>query len=47
MTIGDHECVVEHWILEEEWVKAIEVISRQVMWYLIIYLIATDKIILV
>lgn len=27
--IGDHERVVEHWILEEEWTKAIEVISRQ------------------
>jgi hypothetical protein len=28
--IGDHERVVEHWILEEDWVKAIDVISRQV-----------------
>jgi hypothetical protein len=28
--IGDFERVIEHWILEEEWVKAIEVISRQV-----------------
>ncbi|TFY83521.1 hypothetical protein EWM64_g503 [Hericium alpestre] len=27
--VGDHERVVEHWILEEEWSKAIEVISRQ------------------
>ncbi|KAI0286980.1 Pep3/Vps18/deep orange family-domain-containing protein [Russula aff. rugulosa BPL654] len=27
--IGDFECVVEHWILEEEWVKAIDAISRQ------------------
>lgn len=30
MTIGDYQRVVEHWILEEEWLKAIEVISRQV-----------------
>jgi vacuolar protein sorting-associated protein 18 len=29
-TIGDLERVVEHWILEEEWVKAIDAISRQV-----------------
>ncbi|KAF8973878.1 DigA protein [Flammula alnicola] len=28
-TIGDFERVIEHWILEEEWVKAIEIISRQ------------------
>lgn len=42
-TIGDHECVVEHWILEEEWVKAIEVISRQVMWYQTVYLVATER----
>ena len=29
-TIGDFERVVEHWILEEEWSKAIDVINRQV-----------------
>lgn len=28
--IGDFERVIEHWVLEEEWVKAIEVINRQV-----------------
>lgn len=28
--IGDYERVVEHWILEEDWIKAIDVISRQV-----------------
>lgn len=28
--IGDYERVVEHWIMEEEWTKAIEVINRQV-----------------
>ncbi|KAF8167767.1 DigA protein [Crassisporium funariophilum] len=28
-TIGDFERVIEHWILEEEWLKAIEIISRQ------------------
>jgi vacuolar protein sorting-associated protein 18 len=28
--IGDYQRVVEHWVLEEEWLKAIEVISRQV-----------------
>ncbi|TFY65613.1 hypothetical protein EVG20_g5479 [Dentipellis fragilis] len=27
--IGDHERAAEHWILEEDWLKAIEVISRQ------------------
>ncbi|TEB39011.1 DigA protein [Coprinellus micaceus] len=27
--IGDHRKVAEHWVLEEEWLKAIEVISRQ------------------
>lgn len=29
-TIGDFERVVEHWILEEEWSKVIDVINRQV-----------------
>lgn len=29
-TIGDFDRVVEHWILEEEWNKAIDVIIRQV-----------------
>lgn len=28
--IGDYRRVVEHWILEEEWLKAIDLISRQV-----------------
>ena len=28
--VGDFERVIEHWILEEEWVKAIEIINRQV-----------------
>ncbi|KAH9486613.1 Vacuolar protein sorting-associated protein 18-like protein [Psilocybe cubensis] len=28
-TIGDFERVIEHYVMEEEWVKAIEVISRQ------------------
>jgi hypothetical protein len=28
--IGDYERVVEHYILEEEWIKAIDVINRQV-----------------
>ena len=28
--IGDHRRVVEHWILEEQWMKALDVISRQV-----------------
>jgi len=28
--ISDFERVVEHWILEEDWSKAIEVINRQV-----------------
>ncbi|TDL28590.1 DigA protein [Rickenella mellea] len=27
--IGDFERVVEHWILEEEWLKAIDVLNRQ------------------
>ncbi len=46
-TIGDHGCVVEHWILEEEWVKAIEVISRQVMCYRTVSLAATNRPVLV
>lgn len=28
--ISDLERVVEHWIMEEEWAKAIDVINRQV-----------------
>ncbi|KAJ3569421.1 hypothetical protein NP233_g5052 [Leucocoprinus birnbaumii] len=28
-TVGDHARVVEHWVLEEQWSKAIEVISGQ------------------
>ena len=28
--VSDFERVIDHWILEEEWLKAIEVISRQV-----------------
>ncbi|KAG6832293.1 hypothetical protein H0H92_003526 [Tricholoma furcatifolium] len=27
--IGDHQRVIEHWIVEENWLRAIEVISRQ------------------
>ncbi|PFH54792.1 hypothetical protein AMATHDRAFT_72557 [Amanita thiersii Skay4041] len=27
--MGDYERVIEHWVLEEEWTKAIDVISRQ------------------
>jgi hypothetical protein len=34
-TIGDYERVIEHWILEEEWVKAIDIISRQVCFYIL------------
>lgn len=30
-TVGDYDRVIEHWILEEEWLKAIDLISRQVM----------------
>ena len=28
-TIGDFDRVVEHWVLEEEWSNAIDVINRQ------------------
>jgi hypothetical protein len=28
--VGDFQRVVEHWVLEEEWTKAITVISGQV-----------------
>ena len=28
--VGDFERVVEHWVMEEEWSKAIDVINRQV-----------------
>jgi len=33
-TIGDLERVVEHWVLEEDWPKAIEIINRQVTLFL-------------
>lgn len=29
--VGDFQRVVEHWIMEEEWLKAIDVINRQVL----------------
>lgn len=29
-TVKDYAKVVEHWVMEEEWVKAIEVLNRQV-----------------
>jgi vacuolar protein sorting-associated protein 18 len=32
--VGDHERVVEHWIDVEEWTKAIEVVSKQVLRYI-------------
>lgn len=28
--VGDFERVIEHWVLEDEWVKAIDVLNRQV-----------------
>ena len=28
--IGDHERVIEHWIMEEEWPKVIDTLNRQV-----------------
>lgn len=28
--IKDHGKVIEHWIMEEQWLKAIEALSRQV-----------------
>ena len=28
--VGDLERVIEHWVLEEEWTKAIDVLNRQV-----------------
>ncbi len=31
--IRDHERIIEHWVLEEEWTKAIEIINRQVRPY--------------
>jgi vacuolar protein sorting-associated protein 18 len=29
-TIGDYRRVIEHWIIEEEWIRALEVLNRQV-----------------
>ena len=29
-TIGDHGRVAEYYVMEEEWLKALEVINRQV-----------------
>ena len=31
--IRDHERIIEHWVLEEEWTKAIEIISGQVRYH--------------
>lgn len=28
--VGDYERVVQHWILEEDWLKAIDTLNRQV-----------------
>lgn len=28
--VGDFERVIAHWILEEQWTKAIDVLNRQV-----------------
>ena len=28
--IGDYARVVEHWVMEEEWLKAIDTLNRQV-----------------
>jgi len=28
-TVGDHARVIEHWVIEEEWTKAIDAINRQ------------------
>lgn len=28
--IGDHKRAIEHWVMEEEWLKALDVINRQV-----------------
>jgi vacuolar protein sorting-associated protein 18 len=32
--IGDYERVVEHWVMEEQWTKAIDVLNRQVKIYI-------------
>lgn len=46
--IGDHRRVVEHWIMEEEWTKAIDTLNRQVhcssniMFLLLIIHLQTD-----
>jgi hypothetical protein len=28
--VGDFERVIAHWVLEEQWIKAIDVLNRQV-----------------
>jgi hypothetical protein len=28
--VGDFERVIEHWVMEEEWLKAIDILNRQV-----------------
>jgi hypothetical protein len=28
--VGDYERVIQHWILEEDWLKAIDTLNRQV-----------------
>jgi hypothetical protein len=32
--VGDYQRVIEHWVLEEEWDKAINALSRQVSEFL-------------
>jgi len=40
--VGDFERVAEHWILEEQWIKAIETINRQVLVILQLLLVFAD-----
>lgn len=28
--VGDYERVIQHWVLEEDWLKAIDTLNRQV-----------------
>lgn len=41
--IGDFERVVEHWVMEEDWPKALDVINRQVCPHLCLCLIPLSK----
>lgn len=41
--VGDYERVIQHWILEEDWLKAIDTLNRQVRLFIHYYGVTIDK----